>query len=79
MDADNKPLGTILDALGVVGTLQPGQQIVEALIICKVIDFENDNQVSVLMASSDGLDWIAQLGLIAAAKDVASGNCEEVD
>lgn len=79
MDEDDKPLGALLDNLGVVGTVRDGQQIVEALVICKVVDFEGDDEVSVLLATSKGLDWVAQGGLIAAAVDINSGRCESAD
>lgn len=79
MDEDDKPLGAILDSLGVVGTLRDGQQIVEALVVCKVIDFEGGDEVSVLIASSKGLDWIAHGGLLSAATEVHQGRCREVD
>lgn len=79
MTEDDKPLGAILDNLGVAGTLRPGQQVVEALVICKIIDFDGDDEVSVLMASNKGLDWVARSGLIAAAKDIVNGGCERVE
>lgn len=76
---DDKPLGAILDNLGVVGALRDGHQIVEAVVVCKVVDFDQDGDVSVLMASSTGLDWIARIGLLGAAKDVVDGHCEQVE
>jgi hypothetical protein len=78
---DDKPLGALLDNLGVVGTLREGQQVVEALVICKVVDFDldGDDQVSVLITSSKGLDWVARGGLLAAAQDITSGRCEQVE
>lgn len=39
MDEDDKPLGALLDNLGVAGTIRDGQQVVEALVICKVVDW----------------------------------------
>lgn len=79
MTEDDKPLGAILDNLGVSGTLRDGQQVMEALVICKVIDFEGDDEVSILMASNKGLDWIARRGLISAAQQILNGNCEQVE
>lgn len=76
---DDKPLGAILDNLGVVGTIRDGAQVVEALVICKVVDFEGDDEVSVLLARSSGLDWIARGGLLSAATEVHQGRCREVD
>jgi len=76
---DDKPLGALLDNLGVVGTVRDGQQIVEVLVVCKVVDFESDDQVSVLLATSDGLDWVAQGGLLAAAVDINNGRCQRAE
>lgn len=65
----DQPAGPLLDALGVTIDLDPDQQLTEALVIGKVADFDSSNTILVL-ASSEGLDWIAQLGLLHAALQV---------
>lgn len=74
-----QPAGPLLDALGVTIDLEPHQQLTDVLVIGKVADFDNDHTPLVL-AKSSGLDWIAQLGLIHAARLVSeSGPIENVD
>lgn len=69
------PAGQLLDALGVTITLADGQQLVEAVVIGKAIGFDDvERSTSLVIGSSDGLDWIAQRGLVAAANDVLSGD-----
>ncbi|MCA1676601.1 MAG: hypothetical protein LC799_31990 [Actinobacteria bacterium] len=64
-----KPVGALLDALGVTIDLDANQQLTEALVIGKVADFDGTATILVI-ARSEGLDWIAQLGLIHAALQV---------
>lgn len=59
--------GPILDSLGVKLNLLDGEQVVEALVVCKVVDFSRDATPGLIVASSTGLDWITQLGLLNAA------------
>lgn len=68
------PAGQLLDALGVTITLADGQQLVEAVVVGKAIGFGDERSTSLVIGSSNGLDWISQRGLVAAADDVLSGD-----
>lgn len=46
--------------------LQLGDQVVEWLLIAKVSNFE-EGGTAVSIAASEGLDWVAQYGLLRAA------------
>jgi hypothetical protein len=62
------PAGPVLDSLGVEIGLAEGQQVVECVLIAKVVDFKSDDPTPGLaIASSEGLDWIARDGLLNAA------------
>lgn len=63
---EGKPIGAILDALGVTANLEETQRITEVLVVAKVIDLE-DGEVDLGIYSSIGGDWMAQLGLFRAA------------
>ena len=63
---EGKPIGAILDALGVTADLEETQRITEVLVVAKVIDLE-DGEVDLGIYSSVGGDWMAQLGLFRAA------------
>ena len=73
--------GQLLDALGVTIALAEGQQLVEAVVVGKAISFADDDArgTSLVLGSSDGLDWIAQRGLVASANDVLSGDLRRND
>lgn len=66
------PIGPLLDALNVRIRLDDGQQLVEAMVIGKVVDFrvERRTATSMVIGTSDGLDWIDQRGLLAAGTDI---------
>lgn len=64
--------GPLLDQLGVKVDLDEGQQITEVVILCKIADFDSGG-TALAIGISDGLDWIAQRGLLAAAEHVLNG------
>lgn len=68
-----QPIGPLLDALGVTIGLEPDQQITEVVVIGKLVHF-GSGATRLFTSSSEGLDWIAQLGLIAAAKQVCNAD-----
>lgn len=68
-DDDRQLLGSIVDNLGVTASLDPDDQITEILIIAKISDFESGG-TALGFYHSKGLDWIGQLGLMAAAQKV---------
>lgn len=67
MTDERQPIGPSLDAIGVKVTLDPDQQITEAIVIAKINDFAS-GATMLGMYHSEGLDWIAQLGLLAAGR-----------
>lgn len=65
----DRPVGQLLDGLGVTLDLRPEQQVIEVLVIAKVADFKEDEGTPRLgLGSSTGLDWMAELALIEAAR-----------
>lgn len=65
-----QPIGPVLDGLGVTMSLDDGDLIESALVLAKHVD--SDGIVSVTLASSEGMSWLEQLGLIAAAQQVVN-------
>ncbi|MFB7738218.1 hypothetical protein ACFC08_28295 [Streptomyces sp. NPDC056112] len=63
-----QPIGPILDGLGTAIELDDGDLVASAFVIAKVID--KDGDVSLAIASSDGLSWIEQNGLLASAQQI---------
>lgn len=55
--------------------LRPGQQVMSAMLIGKVVDLsegKEGNPPSISIAATDGTDWIDQAGLLKAASDLTS-------
>lgn len=65
---DRHPAGPILDGLGVTFELAPDDRVTEVLVLAKTTDLAT-GAVGLSLASN-GLDWIAQIGLITAANVV---------
>jgi hypothetical protein len=74
-----QPIGPLLDALGVTIELEDNQQLTEVLVIAKSVDFTSDDPPALVLASSDGLDWIAGRGLMYAAQYVLDQKSVERD
>lgn len=76
-----QPVGPILDGLGVTVDLDDGELVESALILAKTVDA--DGEVALMVASSTGLTWIDQAGLLAAAQQVMNdrrlshGDCDD--
>ncbi len=63
-------IGPILDGLGTTIGLDQGDLVASALVIVKVID--SSGEVSLSLASSEGLSWIDQNGLLASAQQIVN-------
>ncbi|MDX3748721.1 hypothetical protein [Streptomyces sp. AK08-02] len=61
-----RPIGNVLDALGIEATLDDGELVAGAIVLLKVIDTDGDSRLS--MAYSDGLGWIERAGMIHVAE-----------
>ncbi|CAA9364602.1 MAG: hypothetical protein AVDCRST_MAG68-5061 [uncultured Gemmatimonadetes bacterium] len=72
--------GEVLDPLGVTLDVDDDQQVVEAVVLAKVVSFaDDDRSTAVVMASSAGLDWVAQLGLVAVGQQIVNVDRPERD
>ncbi|AXH89422.1 hypothetical protein [Micromonospora aurantiaca] len=60
--------GPILDGLGITLDLGDGDLVASAMIVAKVV--RADGQVTLLIEDSEGMTWLDQYGLIAAASDL---------
>lgn len=63
-----QPIGPILNGLGMNLELDDGDLVASAFVIAKVVD--KDGDVSLAMASSEGLSWIEQNGLLSSAQQI---------
>ncbi|MEU5946300.1 hypothetical protein ABZ793_12150 [Micromonospora sp. NPDC047465] len=63
-----QPAGPILDGLGITLNLDDGDLVASAMVVAKVI--REDGQATLLIEDSEGMTWLDQYGLIAAASDL---------
>lgn len=61
-------IGPVLDGLGVTIDLDEGDLVASSMVLSKVVDADGD--VSLHITYSDGLSWIDQMGLLAAAQNL---------
>jgi hypothetical protein len=76
-----RSVGEIIDALGVKLDLSATQQLTDVIVVGRVVDFEDGN-TGLMIGSSDGLDWILELGLLTAARQILGAQpatCEGED
>ena len=69
-------IGETLDSLGVKAPLRDNEQVTQAMVIMKVVDFETGT--TSLTVAHNGLDWIEKQGLIGAAHMALGTDLEEV-
>lgn len=71
-------LGALVDALGITANLDDNDQIIDMVIIAKVVDA--DSSATGLGVYHNDIDWITQIGLITAARNVFErGDYEQVE
>lgn len=65
-----RPIGDVLDSLGIEASLSEGELVAGAIVLLKVIDTDGDTRLS--CSHSDGLGWIERCGMLRVAEQVES-------
>lgn len=68
-EAEAKPIGDLLDALGV--TVGSGELVPGALVLLKVVG--EDGSLRLVLVYSDGLGWIERAGMLTVAQAIEAG------
>lgn len=70
----NQSLGPVVDSLGISADLEEHESLTDVLIIGRITKFDGDasEQTRLLVCHNPGLDWISQMGLIAAASQAVN-------
>lgn len=71
-----RPIGQLLDTLGLRADIDEGDLPVDALVILKVVKV--DGSVSLVKGGSESLDWITALGMLTAAQEVENSGYIDV-
>ncbi|MFC5802794.1 hypothetical protein [Streptomyces formicae] len=69
---ETRPIGDVLDGLGIEATVRQGELVSGAMVLLKVIDNDGDTRLS--MSHSDGLGWIERAGMLRVAELIESGS-----
>lgn len=59
---EEKPIGDVLDALGVTATIEPDVLVSGAVVLLKTV--LPDGRVRLSVCHSDGLSWIERAGMV---------------
>lgn len=70
-----RPIGDVIDGLGIEATVDDGELVAGALVLLKVIDSEGDTRLS--LAHSDGLGWIERAGMLRVAETIETGTAKQ--
>ena len=65
---ETRPIGDVLDALGITATLDPGELVAGAVVLLKVV--QKDGLTRLSLAYSDGLGWIERTGMLHVAEHI---------
>jgi hypothetical protein len=61
-----RPIGDVINGLGIEATLDEGELVAGAIVLLKVIDADGDVRLSATY--SDGLSWIERTGMVHVAE-----------
>lgn len=70
VSTEPRPIGDVLDSLGIEATVSEGELVAGAIVLLKVIDADGDTRLSV--SHSDGLGWIERCGMLRVAEQIES-------
>lgn len=69
-DVGMRPIGDVIDGLGITATVDEGELVAGAMVLLKVIDNDGDTRLS--LTHSDGLGWIERAGMLRVAERIES-------
>ena len=70
-DVAHKAIGDILDQLGVTADLDDGDLVSSAVVVLAIL-IEGDQAPRLTIATSEGIGWIQQAGLLRLAERITS-------
>ena len=70
-----RPLGPVIESLGITVCLDPDDQVTDVLAIIKTVNMRT-GEVALSLQRNETADWITQRGMMAAALDLISQPAE---
>lgn len=71
---ETRPIGDVLDSLGIEATLDPGELVAGALVLLKVVQADGDTRLSL---AHQGVGWIERVGMLRVAETLESGSLRD--
>ncbi|WP_017974349.1 hypothetical protein [Actinopolyspora halophila] len=69
MTDTTRPIGDILDQLGILGVFEDKDMVTDAIVVMRVANFDEDGTDKILLSVSDHTGYIVQRGMIETARD----------
>jgi hypothetical protein len=70
-DREEKPIGDVLDALGVTAAIEPDALVSGAIVLLKTV--LADGTVRLSVSHSEGLSWIERAGMVRLTEAMETG------
>ncbi|MET8404456.1 hypothetical protein [Streptomyces sp900116325] len=74
-DTITRPIGDVIDGLGIEARVDEGELVAGAVVLLKVIDGDGECRLS--LAHSDGLGWIERAGMLRVAEVLETGSATQ--
>jgi hypothetical protein len=73
-ESTTRPIGDVLDSLGIEATLAPGELVAGAMVLLKIVETSGDTRLSV---AHQGIGWIERVGMLRVAETIESGSARD--
>jgi hypothetical protein len=72
--SQTRPIGDVLDSLGIEATVAPDELVAGALVLLKIVETDGATRLSV---AHQGIGWIERVGMLRVAETIESGTARD--
>lgn len=69
-----RPIGDVLDSLGIEATVEPGELVAGAVVLLKVVQTNGETRLSL---THQGIGWIERVGMLRVAETLEAGSLQD--
>ena len=73
-ESPTRPIGDVLDSLGIEATLDPDELVAGAVVLLKIVEVDGSTRLSV---AHQGIGWIERVGMLRVAETIESGSAKD--
>jgi hypothetical protein len=73
-EAKTRPIGDVLDSLGIEATLEPDELVAGVIVLLKVVETTGDTRLSI---AHQGIGWIERVGMLRVAETLEAGSLQD--